>query len=178
MADIGKIIGSDAERDAIHIAVLPAVAGEPLRAGDKVDFSDGIASLSRTGGVGIVDPFLNGVVLAGERFYIFLHPNSVTSMVHKWTCPAIDSASATEERMSHNAILERYARQFRLPVRDLVTQFIDFAEGSNPICLDFDTPDYGDDLVKAVEWCTGQKIADKLNDRLSKDYKRPFRCSC
>lgn len=87
---VGKLItDSNAERDAIHVAVLPAIAGEKLSPGDKikVDSVSYEAFEVSSGYVGIVDPFLSKVVKKGERFYCFLLPNTVTGMRHHWQHP-------------------------------------------------------------------------------------------
>ena len=61
---LGKIIdGGRVDRDAIHIAVMPVVAGEKLQPGTHVGFAKGgyRVTASPSGGyecVGIVDPYL------------------------------------------------------------------------------------------------------------------------
>jgi hypothetical protein len=93
MSDItAKLIGTnppaDAGRDAIHVAVVPVIAAEILAPGQRVSLeSDGRAVVDAEG-VGVVDPFLRGYALAGERFWLFLPPGSITSLRHVWTHPA------------------------------------------------------------------------------------------
>ena len=58
---LGTIIGPNEKRDAIHLAVIPVEAGEPMlpTVSVRID-SDGKAYsvASRSDGFGIVDPFL------------------------------------------------------------------------------------------------------------------------
>lgn len=84
------IVDSKQDRDAIHVAVAPAVAASMLLRGDHVGFVDKenglVAVTSRP--IGIVDPFLMQPVQKGQRFWLFLYPNSVTGMRHHWEHPA------------------------------------------------------------------------------------------
>lgn len=96
MSDIklGQLIDGEAHRDAIHIAVYPATAGDYLEPGDHVglDKGDGRAVMAGFTKIGIVDPYLKYTVKPGERFYLFLYPNTVTSLRHEWTHPAFEPA--------------------------------------------------------------------------------------
>jgi len=85
---LGTIIGPDEKRDAIHLAVLPAVAGTTLRAGEPVEMKDGCAQPGDEDSLGIVDPFLTDVVRSGQRFWMVLRPRLVTSLRHVWSHPA------------------------------------------------------------------------------------------
>jgi len=98
---LGRVIQPDdnARRDAIHVAVAPAVAAEDLRAGTRVALDeDGQAynPLNRHElVVGVVDPFLPRYgVRKGERFWLCLLPRTVTSLRHVWTHPAFDRTAA------------------------------------------------------------------------------------
>jgi hypothetical protein len=89
---IGKILDildKDAQRDAIHIAVIPVEAAMELSPGMHVglDGLDRATPLVDT--IGIVDPYLDDTVLPGERFFVFLYPGTITSLRHEWTHPAI-----------------------------------------------------------------------------------------
>lgn len=87
-ATLGTIIGDHERRDAIHLAVTPAVAAYTLEPGDHVGFlEDGTASLSAKP-VGIVDPFLSAHVKRGQRFWLVVYPRQITSLRHVWTHPA------------------------------------------------------------------------------------------
>jgi uncharacterized protein (TIGR02996 family) len=90
---IGTVLDSNAKRDAIHFAVAPVIAGEDLLPGQHVGLWDQkrqiAGSLSeREALLGIVDPFLQDVVNKGERFWLMLYPNTITSLRHEWVHPA------------------------------------------------------------------------------------------
>lgn len=78
-------------RDAVHVAVIPAVAGERLDPGMRVGLDRNGAYIECVNGVdlvGLVDPFLPNAVKRGERFWLFLLPGTVTSLRHHWQHPA------------------------------------------------------------------------------------------
>ncbi|KGM36176.1 hypothetical protein [Inquilinus limosus] len=87
---IGEIITNpDAKRDAIHFAVAPVTAAHHLRPGDRVQLrDDGTATNATDKVIGIVDPFLDENVKKGDRFFLFLMPNTITSLRHAWAHPA------------------------------------------------------------------------------------------
>src|SRR4051794_34315639 len=91
---VGRLITGNPGRDAIHVAVAPVTAGD-----DGMEPGAGAGFVGRDrdtaylvgrgeGAVGIVDPFLTEPVRRGQRFYLFLFPNTVTSLRHVWTHPA------------------------------------------------------------------------------------------
>lgn len=88
---LGKLIDSDQQRDAIHIAIAPVTASEMLHPGDHVGFVDGTCEgvAETETPIGIVDPFLRKRILPGQRFWMLLYPNTITSLRHEWTHPAI-----------------------------------------------------------------------------------------
>ncbi len=90
--NLGEEPATDARRDAVHIAVAPVVAGMSLDPGEHVAIdTDGTAWTSppiKAMTIGIVDPFRQGMVRKGERFWLFLYPNTVTSLRHVWSHPS------------------------------------------------------------------------------------------
>jgi len=90
MIEIGKLITDSQERDAIHVAVAPVVAFGKLYPGNHIGF---VKNDNRTVGataskkIGIVDPFLTEPVDKGEQFWMFLYPNTITSLRHDWIHP-------------------------------------------------------------------------------------------
>lgn len=81
------IIDESQKRDAIHLAVIPVVAGEDLWPGQRAQVTDGVARFVRAGGQGIVDPFLSARVLEGARFWFVIDPRKITSLRHVWSHP-------------------------------------------------------------------------------------------
>ncbi|MFO0822607.1 MAG: hypothetical protein U0792_05710 [Gemmataceae bacterium] len=57
--------------------------------------------------VGIVDPFLREAVRPGQRFWLFMYPNTVTTLRHEWTHPAYATTSTQEV----NATIKEYLEQ-------------------------------------------------------------------
>lgn len=112
---LGSIITDDAHRDAVHIAIMPAIAAEDLYRGNEVGIvygtKDYVKHMNRCYGlpaIGIVDPFLTVRVKKGQRFWVLLFPNTITSLWHGWTHPLIDSPqlpvqSEAEEWLRHFA---------------------------------------------------------------------------
>lgn len=92
---LGQLIESEQNRDAVHVAVYPVVAGEKLGAGDHIGFlGNGSVGQKLRDTVGIVDPFLRKIVQPGQKFWMFLYPNTVTSLRHEWSHPAFESLDA------------------------------------------------------------------------------------
>lgn len=91
---IGQLLTDETLRDAIHIAVVPVIAAQDLWPGRKVKLvygSTNTVALQDYGGhIGVIDPFLPGMVRKGQKCWLFLTPNTVTGMRHEWTHPEFD----------------------------------------------------------------------------------------
>lgn len=94
-SQIGKII-KNGHRDAVHVAVIPVVADTDYFPGQHIGYKDGFTTKENP--LGIVDPFLKEDVKQGQMFYMFLYPNTITSLSHLWTHPEIaEEVSASKE---------------------------------------------------------------------------------
>ncbi len=134
---LGTIIGAKEKRDAIHLAVIPVIAGARLYPGQSINASaDGIASPA-SDGLGIVDPFLAGAVHPEQRFWMVLRPRLVTSLRHVWSHPAFPDelgaapASDASEKAAARAALEVIADNCDSTVEDMVAgahSFLDHSE--------------------------------------------------
>lgn len=116
---LGTILEGEHFRDAIHIAIAPVIAGESLKPGDDIGFSAGGADGEVWSDVekciGIVDPFIKTKIRKGQRFFMFLYPQTVTGMRHEWQHPAFGSEQvkiAAPVVVDEKAESEKWMREF------------------------------------------------------------------
>jgi hypothetical protein len=89
---LGAIINDpSAQRDAVHVAIYPAIAAQTLYGGQDVIIVSGEAFEAATvaGSIGVIDPFLT-TVKEGERCWVFIKPNEVKNLRHEWDHPLLD----------------------------------------------------------------------------------------
>lgn len=102
VTSIGKVLNGNEERDAIHIAILPVIAGDDyMYAAEEVGFVYGSNSIVKSkpsvyglATVGIIDPFLKDSVKKGDRVWMFMLPGTITGLRHNWAHPAVDTVQA------------------------------------------------------------------------------------
>lgn len=125
---IGTILNGQHERDAIHIAVMPVIAGEDkLRPGEGIAIIYGTPNTVRRrplyygGSHGIVDPFLDDMeaLNKGDQFWMFLMPNTITNLRHSWICPNIDNRPGMSNE--HEQWLRGFADQWNFDYDELIT---------------------------------------------------------
>lgn len=123
---LGQLIGEDARRDAIHIAVAPVVADVQLWPGQPIGPVNGDTSRAQPvlgpTPLGIVDPFLTAPVYPGQRCWMFLLPNTITGLRHEWTHPGFEPAtiSQADHEVKSRAWLEAKADHLDLTYRALM----------------------------------------------------------
>lgn len=100
-------------RDAVHIAVIPAEAGQDLQPGSPVTIVGGVAMASHPlSAAGVVSPFLTFPVRKGECFWLMLPPGTITSLRHEWTSPAFPSGAASNATFEEKAESEAWLADF------------------------------------------------------------------
>jgi len=74
--------------DAAHTPVVSVKAGGPLKAGDNVSITNGIAFFRskefQSRAEGVVNPFLGEDVKYGELVWILVNPQNITNVRHSW----------------------------------------------------------------------------------------------
>lgn len=180
------------ERDAIHVAVVPMVASEMLRPGQRVGVLDGELAGPSEDVVGVVDPYLTDVVFKGERFWLCLLPNTVTGMRHHWSHPVFSAAeTSTPSKEQSKAWLTEFAKHFEQPegckesygdagefgYDELIEAARAFVEdGEYHTCRGFDTPEEASRYTKEM-WGHIRNVVDfEIPDSDTDGHF--FTCSC
>lgn len=184
---LGKLISENERRDAIHVAIAPVLATEKLFPGQPISVVKGESS-SAEPHIGIVDPFLKGGVFPGQRFWLFLYPNTVTGMRHHWSHPAFSeedaaepsSGTAWEEMLNESREwIQSFANEAGLSFDEIVdigVNYIDsgefhteyHTERSRDAALDRNPEEFW----HHIHILTGKKIPEDDKDDM------PFNCTC
>lgn len=172
---VGEIIRGEAHRDAIHVAVAPMVAAHELQPGDHVSFI-GLGDTNKMGRgdapIGIVDPFLRNPVRAGETFYLFLYPGTITSLRHEWTHPVIQARKLFDPNKESIAWLTAAAEDFKLSFEEMMQAAKNHIEHGEWLTTGLETPDIDMDLFwMHYEKVTGERVK-------AKDKTTFFSCAC
>lgn len=111
LSTLGKIIGAEEKRDAIHLAVEPVIAGHPLIPGQEIGIkyvdNQPTAYSSGVKLTGIVDPFLKVPVVTGERCWMILFPRQIASLRHVWSHPDFREPVVADDRSNEIADLKQ-----------------------------------------------------------------------
>lgn len=120
---LGKLIENEGYRDAIHIAIEPVIAGETLKAGDYIGFNNkGKKEVIKnaTKLIGIVDPFLSIDLKQGDKFYMLLFPNTITSLRHHWTHPEFEEQEVELSREESKKWLTQFATDINASYNEII----------------------------------------------------------
>ena len=180
---IGKVLDASAQRDAIHIAVAPMIAARSMPPGSRVGLNErGEADSLSTPEIGIVDPFLMSSVRRGDRFFLFLLPNTATGLRHVYTHPVLDSQQSIDKAASEKWLREFAESYFHdyndSPDFDAYAQLLKFAEegdfcfNSQPDWLYSEGAQEKQEMWSHLEAVRGRPFA------FGHKYGASFRCSC
>lgn len=194
---LGKKPGPEMKKDAIHIALMPCVAGQKLHPGDHVGLKpDGKMYRRGIKESGIVDPFLEETVETGERFWLFFYQNSITGLRHEYDHPDFPNESVekgTEESLSYEQkYLNKVAEKLGFSYPELREVVLTYVQGDDKIsyCLvsdEFEIED-GDSRLEfwnghcrpeySEFWKCFEKVENiEIDKRLMED-AWIFRCAC
>lgn len=181
---LGTIIGENEKRDAIHLAVEPATAGEALNASDHVRIENGVAKKTLpANGLGIVDPFLSRKVKKGEKFWLVVYPRQITSLRHVWEHPSFPEGEIGFNKVSSELWLRHFCETNDVPSYATVMAAIEdkpFPQGYGSVnkddgswtFMEIDSHcDVPDEFWKHVEIVLGRNLA-------SSEKTNYFGCSC
>ena len=174
---LGKLINSEQCRDAIHVAIAPVVADEKLAPGQDIGFVDAV-NVDRVGmsdtPIGIVDPFLKNMVFPGQKFWMLLYPNTITSLRHDWTHPAFEQPERSDSEGWLREFSERAGLAYDRMI-EIVTEYID----SGDPWVEIDS-ERARDAWYAVDqsefWHHFQNVTGIKKP--NHDWDAPFSCSC
>lgn len=181
MPTVGRLIVNSGEsRDAIHVAIAPMVAGQRLTPGQHVglDPLNPRKCITYPETVGIVDPFLTRPVNPGDMFWLFLYPETVTSLRHEWTHPAFPVPQAVGGELSQlsQLWLEEYAAQWDLSGSQLIEAATDYLDNGNYFFHPEDGGRLEGEYVNDEFWVHFERATGRLVPEDSRDTF--FRCSC
>jgi hypothetical protein len=173
---LGRLIDGEQQRDAIHIAVAPVVAAEKLSPGQHIGFVGDDTTkvgVTRTP-IGIVDPFVTGMIYPDQKFWMFLYPQTITSLRHDWAHPAFSAVVAADPVAESRAWIEGFAAEIEqtynrlMEAADLWIEEGDYTYDNSEHYKDH--WDKFPEFWKHYEIVTGKKVEDKSDTF--------FRCSC
>lgn len=185
VATMGSILPKEARgRDAVHVAVLSAVADEVMYPGEHVGINgtikegEYVAYSQVEPSIGIVDPFINGVVQKGERFWLFLYPRTITGLSHQWSHPAFDGAGGSYSSPASKLASERWLRDFcnssNLPGYHAVMNAVE-----NNRYRGESLSIYGNDASGDIPREFWDHVENVLGEKIPEDEKAEhFSCSC
>ena len=169
---LGKLLAGNEQRDAIHVAIAPVENGtsECLRRGAPIKLIQGSTKKVRgcpfSKSDGIVDPFLQKEVGLRDKFYMVLHPNTVTGMRHEWTHPAFDSQPEW---------LISMADTIGVTVDELIEMADKHLETGELICMGFNEG-YSD--IYSSQWMKFWNYYASIRGTPSDRTGSFFRCAC
>lgn len=176
---LGQFPNPYAQRDAVHVAIIPVTASSRLSPGQRIGVATDEAGVfhsdSATNPVGIVDPFLPRSVKPGERFYLCLFPGSVYGMRHHWLHPRFQAEAEPNDDKKEMArvVIQKCADDAGIDFNRIIYAANDYLDNSEYLCEGgrWDGHWLDESFWDAFEVFTGRYVP--IDDRGSF-----FSCSC
>lgn len=182
---LDELISGKEERDAIHVAVCPVIANAKLSPGEHVGLigrtkpgptaaqAEYIVGKS-TKPIGVISPFLRQPVLKGDRCWLMLYPNTITSLRHEWAHPVFEEFALQDAADASN-LLANVAEEMGLSFHDFLAAlhcYVDHGKTTRASEGSYDLPvETWQQVWRAFEALTGKRTPS------DEDY-HPFYCSC
>lgn len=99
---LGTLPAGNEPRDAVHIAIVPCVAGALLWPGQQItlnEVGEALPCREFDKPLGVVDPFLDteNTLAKGDHFWLCLYPGTITSLNHVWEHPLFPLVAVEKE---------------------------------------------------------------------------------
>jgi len=161
---LGTFIDDKQKRDAIHLAVEPVIAAQKLFPGQDVGLVEGGAGVCDKP-LGIVDPFLKGVVHPGQYFWLVVYPRQINSLRHVWTHPdfpeEISNITVEDTIQTSREWLEALAARLNLTYEDIINGAKEFIKGVGYLTVGYEMEDEVNfpEFWTHYQIVTGEKVA-------------------
>jgi hypothetical protein len=182
---VGQLLTGEERRDAIHFAIAPVIAAEHLSPGQDVGFIEPGKVGASKNNIGIVDPFLRtSMVNPGDRFYLFLYPNTITGLRHEWTHPeflADDEMKKEQDKAQKKQLAEAWLRSYheRHGFCEGFGEFVQsLARGEYVTAKGWDMHDWNDMPEFNELWRQIEAYYDQSFDLDHRTERTGYSCSC
>lgn len=169
---LGNIIEAGA-RDAIHLAVEPAIAAEDLYPGQHVGLGVDGATTNGVKKLGIVDPFIIGMIPKGKMFWLIIYPRTITSLRHVWEHPDFTGMKVMSEEEKSQAWVNDFADRIHQHPASLMSAADHWVYDEEYTYDNSET--YKDHWEEFPEFWKHYEI---LTGRKPKELRSFFTCSC
>lgn len=181
VSTLGKLLPADhgQRRDAVHVAVMPVIAGEFLHHAESLRLKFGtsnvvLSAVYNDDYIGIVDPFIGlHHIDPGQQFWMWLRPGTITGLRHEWSHAAIDvdvSTMSESERW-----LRVFAEKWNFNYDEMLEQSM--LDTGIIVARGYELHDVSglDKEDEATFWAHIEKVTGK---RISKAHKNKVSWSC
>lgn len=129
---IGEIIEDCllVEKDAIHVPILPATAGERIMPGALVGINNAGYAVNEARGIGVADPFIKRAIERDENFYLWLRPGTVKNLRHDWDHPVLEGIKDSRAFERAEIAIKEFAGILDVSLEELLEAAEESTDGS------------------------------------------------